>query len=48
MKQYILSVMVGFEIVKKYAVNQLDIAEMLAEYIRDEVTDVVIREIVLA
>jgi hypothetical protein len=45
MKKYIVDVLIGFQSVKKYVVETLDIAEMIAENFRDDVTDVVIREV---
>lgn len=47
MNKYIVEVLVGFQSVKRYAVETLDIAEMIAHNFRDDVTDVVIREVEL-
>jgi hypothetical protein len=47
MKQYIVEVKVGFQTVKKYVAEQLSIAEMIAESVRDDITDAFIREVTL-
>lgn len=44
MKQYIVDVLIGLQSVKKYVVDNIEIAQMIAENIKDDVTDVVIRE----
>lgn len=46
MNKYIVEVLVGFQSVKKLVVDTLDIAEMLAENFSDDVTDVIIREVI--
>lgn len=45
MNKYIVEVLVGFQSVKKYVVETLDIAEMIAENYRDDLTDAIIREV---
>ena len=45
MKQYIVDVLIGLQSVKKFVVNSIDIAETIADNLRDDVTDVVIREV---
>jgi hypothetical protein len=45
MKRYIVDVLIGLHSAKKFVVDSLDVAEMMAEYFRDDVTDVVIREV---
>lgn len=47
MNKYIVEVLIGFQSVKKYVVESLDIAEMIAENFRDDVTDVIIREAIV-
>lgn len=45
MKKYIVDVLIGFQSVKKLVVDTLDIAEMIAENYRDDITYVIIREV---
>jgi len=45
MTQYIVEVLIGLQTVRKYVVDQLGVAEMLAENIQDDLTDVIIREV---
>jgi hypothetical protein len=45
MKRYIVDVLIGLHSAKKFVVDSLDVAEMMAEHFRDDVTDVVIREV---
>lgn len=47
MKRYIVDIMIGMQSVKKFAVDTQAIAEMMAEYFRDDVTEAVIREVQL-
>ena len=47
MKQYIVDIIIGMQTVKKFVVDTLDVAEMMAEYLRDDMTDVIIREVQL-
>ena len=44
MKHYIVDVLIGLQSVKKYVVDNIEVAQMMAENIKDDVTDVVIRE----
>jgi len=45
MKKYIVSVFVNFDIVKRYVIESIEIAEMLKEEITDDITDVCIHEV---
>lgn len=45
MKKYIVDVLIGFHSAKRFVVDTLDIAEMIADNLRDDVTDVIIREV---
>ena len=47
MKNYTVEVLIGIETAKKYVVATLELAETMAAHLRDDVTDVVIREVVL-
>ena len=45
MNQYIVSVFVGFSMIKRYVAESLEVAEMLAEEIEDDIMDVSIAEV---
>ena len=45
MNQYIVSVFVGFSMIKRYVAESLEVAEMLAEEIEDDIMDVSITKV---
>jgi len=45
MNQYIVSVFVGFSMVKRYVTESLEVAELLAAEIEDDIMDVSIAEV---
>jgi hypothetical protein len=45
MKKYMVNVIVGCNIVKRIVVDRREVAQMIADTIADDVTEVIIREV---